>query len=368
MDGARYLHSSRQYILYGRSIAMMNVLLVVVVILLLVTLTLLLRGDRRFSPLEYFARGKEVGFTISESRAILNMSRLAGVPDPTSSLWSIRELDSCIKAFGKKYRVEGKERDRETLRFMEKLYDFRKRLEFEQPKYLAGITSSRLIRANQRVRILVAGIGVYSSTVIDCNDRYIVVSYPVGGRIPAGFQWRGSRVSVYFWRQEDAGYVFDTYVLEDMRIRDIPVLQLGHSESLMRTQKRKSLRVRSRMPAYLYLLKRLEGAYEKPERVPGLKCVVQDLSEDGVSVLIGGRAKVGLLVKAQFYIGDDQIVVSGTVRGAEYDATKNQSLLHVEAVVPSPRMRNMILSHVYNVGPGDTGRPAPELDGSAFSV
>ncbi|PKL07320.1 MAG: hypothetical protein CVV51_14585 [Spirochaetae bacterium HGW-Spirochaetae-7] len=347
---------------------MVNVLLVVVVILLLVTLTLLLRGERRFSPLEYFARGKEVGFNLSESRAILTMSRLAGVPDPTAALWSIRELDASIKAFSKKFRAEGKERDRATLGFMEKLYEFRKRLEFEQPKYRSGIASSRFIRANQRIRVLVEGVGVYSSTVIDSNERYLVVSYPVGGRIPAGFQWKGSRVSVYFWRQEDAGYVFDTYVLEDLRIRDIPVLQLGHSESLMRTQKRKSLRVRSRMPAYLYLLKRLEGAYEKPERVPGLKCVVQDVSEDGTSILIGGKAKVGLLVKAQFFIGDDQIVVSGTVRGAEYDAGKNQSLLHVEIMLPSPRMRNMIRSHVYNVGPGDMARPEPELDGRPFSV
>ncbi|MBU0926415.1 MAG: PilZ domain-containing protein [Spirochaetes bacterium] len=347
---------------------MVTLLLVVVVVLLLVTLTLLLRGERRFSPLEYFARGKEVGFTLSEAKAILDMARIAGVPDPTSALWSIRELDACIKAFGKKFRAEGKERDRSTLRFMEKVYEFRKRLEFEQPKYKAGITSSRYIRANQRIRILVEGIGVYSSTVIDSNERYLVVSYPVGARIPANFQWKGSRISVYFWRQEDAGYVFDTYVLEDLRIRDIPVLQLGHSESLLRTQKRKSLRVRSRMPAYLYLLKRLEGAYEKPERVPGLKCVVQDVSEDGVSVLIGGKAKVGLLVKAQFYIGDDQIVVSGTVKGTEYDAEKNQSLLHVEAMLPSPRMRNMIRSHVYNVGAGDKEVLSTELDGRPFSV
>ncbi|MBN2875393.1 MAG: PilZ domain-containing protein [Spirochaetales bacterium] len=347
---------------------MVIVLLVVVVILLLVTLTLLLRGDRRFSPLEYYARGKEVGFSVSEARAILNICRLTGMSDPTAALWSIRELDSCIRAFGKKFRAEGRERDRATLQFMEKLYEFRKKLEFEQPKYRAGITSSRYIRANQRIRILVEGIGIYSSTVIDSNERYLVVSYPVGGKIPAGFQWKGTRISVYFWRQDDAGYVFDTYVLEDLRIRDIPVLQLGHSESLLRTQKRKSLRVRSRMPAYLYLLKRLEGAYEKPERVPGLKCVVQDLSEDGVSVLIGGRAKVGLLVKAQFYVGDDQLVISGTVRATEYDAEKSQSLLHVEAVLPSPRMRNMIRAHVYNVGPGDSARPAAELDEQAFSV
>ncbi len=350
---------------------MVNLLLIVVVLLLLVTVTLLLRGDKRFSPLEYYARGKEVGFSFTEATQIRDMARLAGVRDPTSALWSIRELDICIKAFGRKFKNEGRDRDRAVLALMEKLYAFRKKLEFEQPKYRAGITSSRFIRSNQRIRILVDSVGIYSSTVIDSNERYLVVSYPVGAKIPQGFQWRGARISVYFWRQEDAGYVFDTYVLEDLRIRDIPVLQLGHSESLLRTQKRKSLRVRSKVPSYLYLLKRLEGAYEKPERVPGLKCVVQDLSEDGFSVLIGGKAKVGLLVKVQFYIDDDLIVVSGTVKAAEYDVEKKQALLHVEAVVPSPRMRNIILAHVYNVGPGTSegsGNPPAELDGSPIVV
>ncbi len=345
---------------------LVNLLLIIVIILLFITLTMLLRGNRRFSLLEFYARGKELGFNLKESRAIMDMSKITGIQDPTAPFWSIRELDMLIKAFDKRFRQEGKDRDRESIQFMEKIYEFRKKLEFSQNKYKAGIASSRFIRSNQRLRILVQGVGVYSSTVIDSNERYLVVSYPVGARVPVGFQWKGSRISVYFWRQEDAAYVFDTYVLEDLRIRDIPVLQLGHSEALLRTQKRKSLRIRSRMPAYMYLLNRLEGAYEKPERVPGLKCIIQDLSEDGVSVLIGGKSKPGLMVKVQFYLDDDQLVMSGTVKGNEYDVEKNQSLLHIEAVKPSPRMRNLIRSHVYNTS--SSAKKTAELDGKAFSV
>lgn len=346
---------------------MLTILLVVVIILLLVSLTMLMRGDRRFSPLEYYARGRELGFSLGEAKLIKDTAILAKLGDPTAVFWSIRELDACIRAFTRRFKAEGKERERGTIKFMEKLYEFRKKLEFDQPKYHLGIRSSRAVRSNQRIRILVQGLGVYNSTVIDSNDRYLVVSYPVGGKVPPGFQWKGIRVSVYFWRQEDAGYVFDSYVLEDLRIRNIPVLQIGHSESLLRTQKRKSLRLRSRVPAFLYLLKRLEGAYEKPERVPGMKCVLQDLSEDGVAVLIGGKARIGLLVKTQFFFGDDQVVMSGTVRSLEYNVEKNQSVLHVEAVPPSPRMRNLIRAQVYNVHPGPVDDVLPELDGRAFS-
>ena len=218
-----------------------------------------------------------------------------------------------------------------------------------------GLASSRSIVQGQRLRILVPGLGVYGSTVIDSNDRYLVISYPAGGRVPAGFKWRGTRVSVYFWRQDDAGYVFDTYVLEDLRIRDIPVLQLGHSNSLLRTQKRKSVRARAKIGAYLYVLKRLEGAYEKPERVPGLKCVVHDLSEDGLAVLIGGKARGGMQVKVQFVAAEAHIVMSGTVRSADFNMTTNQSLLHIEAASPSARMRNLIRAHVYSIGPSGDG-------------
>lgn len=346
---------------------MLVVLLIVVILLLLASATLMMRGGNRFSPLEFYARGKELGFSFSEAKLIKDTAVLAKIPDPTAVLWSIRELDLCIKAFTRRFKAEGKERDRAAIRFMEKLYDFRRRLEFDQPKYHVGIRSSRAVRANQKIRILVDGLGVFNSVVIDPNERYLVVSYPTGGRLPPGFQWKGLRVSVYFWRNEDAGYVFDSYVLDDLRIRNIPVLQIGHSEALLRTQKRKSLRMRSRVPAFMYLLRRLEGAYEKPERVPGMKCVLQDLSEDGAAVLIGGKAKVGLMVKLQFYFGDDQVVMSGTVKSAEYDVEKNRSVLHVEAVPPSPRMRNLIRAQVYNVRPDAADDEPPQLDGRAFS-
>jgi hypothetical protein len=77
--------------------------------------------------------------------------------------------------------------------------------------------------------------------------------------------------------------------------------------------------------------------------------MVQDLSEDGAAVAIGGKAKPGLQVKLQFGLEDRSIVMSGTVRNVDYDAEANRSVLHVEAITPSPRMRNAIRSFVYNI-------------------
>jgi c-di-GMP-binding flagellar brake protein YcgR len=225
----------------------------------------------------------------------------------------------------------------------------RKGLEFEQPRFKYGIRSSRQMSSSQRLRVLVHGLGVFASTVIDSHARFIVISYPVGNRLPKDWVWKGKKVSIYFWRRDDAGYVFDSYVIDDLHIRNVPVLQVSHSEALLRTQKRKSVRVQAKIPAYLYLLKRIEGAYEKTEGTPGLRALVQDLSEDGAAVAIGGKAVPGLQVKLQFGLDERSVVMSGTVRSVDFDTEANRSVLHVEAVKPSPRMRNAIRSFVYNI-------------------
>ncbi|MBU0955201.1 MAG: PilZ domain-containing protein [Spirochaetes bacterium] len=346
---------------------MLILFLIALLILFLASMTLFIRGTNRYSPIEFYSRAKEVGFGFSEANLIKKTAALANCEDPTNVFWSIHDLDAVIKYLSASQRREGTEKKRENVQFMEKIFEFRKKLEFDQPKYHIGIKSSRMIRLNQRLKVLLPGMGVFNATIIENNERCLSITLPVGGKVPAGFSWKGAKISVYFWRQDDAGYVFDTYVLEEVRVRNIPVLQLGHSDALFRTQKRKSLRIRSQLPSYLYLLKHLHGAYEKPERVPGMKCILQDISEDGASILIGGKAKPGMLVKIQTWLNEDQIVISGTVRSADFDAAKNQSQLHIEAIQPSPRMRNLIRSHVYNTRE-QAGNDDSVFDENVFST
>jgi c-di-GMP-binding flagellar brake protein YcgR len=324
-------------------------LAVLVLILLFAVLTGALRGAKRYSWAEFYFKVKEAGMSLPDARELRGAAVLAGLADPTNILWSPRDMDKAIAVLSSSLKRDGRDRTREGVLLMDRVYSLRKGLEFEQPRFKYGIRSSRQIGSGQRLRVLVHGMGVFAATVIDNNSRYLVMSYPFGGRLPKDWVWKGKKVSIYFWRREDAGYVFDSYVIDDLRIRSVPVLQVSHSEALLRTQKRKSVRARSKIPAYLYLLKRIEGAYEKPEHVPGLRAMVQDLSEDGAAVAIGGKAKPGLQVKLQFGLDDKSVVMSGTVRNIDYDAEANRSVLHVEAVTPSPRMRNAIRSFVYNI-------------------
>jgi c-di-GMP-binding flagellar brake protein YcgR len=322
-------------------------LVVLVLILGLVALLLSLRGTKRYSWLEYYMKAREAGLSLKDARALKDAGALAKLRDPTNVLGSTGDLDKAMAVLASRQKAEGKDRTKEGTAFMERVYAFRKALEFQQPRYKLGIESSKMISQGQRVRVLVPGAGVFGSTVVDNHQRYLVLSYPAGGALPPKWVWQGKKVSLYFWRRDDAGYVFDSYVLDDLRIRNVPVLHIAHSEALLRTQKRKSVRARSRIPAYLYLLKRIEGAFEKAETKAGLRSLIQDISEDGVAVAIGGRARPGLSVKVQFALGDRGIVMSGKVKSVDYDAVKNRSVLHVEAIRPSPRTREAIRAFVY---------------------
>jgi c-di-GMP-binding flagellar brake protein YcgR len=335
----------------GRLTPMLYIALLVSVVLalLLITLLIAMRGSKRYSWIEFYLKTKDAGLSYSEARKLKEAAASAGLVDPTNILWSPRDLDRAIAVLITRLKEEGSDQSRESILLMDHVYALRKKTEFEQPRFKYGIRSSRHIAQGQHLRVLVHGIGVFGSSVIDNQSRYLVISYPTGARVPKNWIWKGKKVSIYFWRKEDAGYVFDSYVIDEMRIRNVPVLQISHSEALLRTQKRKSVRARSRLPAYLYLLKRIEGAYEKPERVPGLRALVQDLSEDGAAVAIGGKAVPGLLVKLQFGLDEASIVMSGTVRSVDYDSAANRSVIHIEAVTPSPRMRNAIRSYVYNI-------------------
>lgn len=322
---------------------MVYVLGALVGILAIVTIVLALQGKGRYSWVQFYARGKDAGFTMSEIGFLKRVAQDAGLEEPAALFWSVRQLDDCIKRVS---QAAGPRPTEEQHGFLSRLYDYRKKIELDQPRYKNGIKSSRFIAEGQRMKVLAHGRGVFAAQVVENGPKHITVTYPAAVR-QGSFQ--NMKVSAYFWRSEDAGYVFDTYVLEEMSSHGVPVLRLAHSDSLYRAQKRRSVRSKSRLPAYLYLLKRVEGAYEKPEKVPGLRCIVQDVSEDGAAVLIGGKARPGLKVKVQFFLGDNQIVMSGEVKGVEFSGDRKQSLMHVQAMPPSPRMRNLLLAYVFNL-------------------
>lgn len=326
-------------------------ILIGIIFLSLVVAVSVLRklGGGQFPWFHFYTKGREAGFAMNEVNLLRKVAVENRLENPTSLFWSIKQLDRSIKGTIQKFRGEGTLEQEDSARFLSKLFDFRRRVELNLPKYKLGLKSSRKIVNHQRIKINLEGVGSYSSSIVENLRRYMAVSYPEGPVLPPGFDWKGQKVQIYFWRADDAGYVFDAKILEDFSGQEYPLLHVSQSDNLVRSQKRQSVRVDTNRPASLFPLKSLAVANENEESTRGLKCRLVDLSSDGAAVLIGGRAKVNLVVKLQFHIEGAPIRMCGTVRGVSFNQKKNQSTLHIQAIPLSFRQRNVVLSFVYNL-------------------
>ena len=335
------------------------------------------------SWLQFYAKGKDAGFSFKEIELLRRLAVKSSLEDPSSLFWSQNQLDLCIRSMVRNMHLGG-ENVQESQDFLSKLYDFRKKIEMEKPRIKNGISNSRQINDGQDLRVLVAGSGVFKSQVVKNTNQYITVSRPVAARQPGTFSWTGQKISVYFWREEDAGYVFDSSVLDEVFSKGIASLKISHSDSLFRTQKRKSIRVKIHKAAFLYLLNN-EDDLNRIEVNPGLKCFLEDISDTGCALTIGGKAASGLRVKIQFALNNNPIVMTGTVRSVDFNEELNRSLLHIEADPLPIEIRNQILGEVFGMlpeeeedlpfrldseteGMGDAGENPPEPENNEEEI
>ena len=240
----------------------------VFVVLLVLFLILRKLGGGKFPWLKFYVKGRESGFAFKEINILRKVAVENQLKNPLSLFWSIKQLDRSIRGVIIKWRSRKTEHDPSNEAFLSKLYKFRKTVEFNLPKYKLGIKTTRKMSPHQKIKISLDTGNTFHSTVVENLRKYLAVSYPRGGKIPPGFSWRAQKVTVYFWRPDDAGYMFQSKVLDDFFDRKYPIIHLAHSDNLTRSQRRGSVRVDTNHSARLFPLKTIENAneiIEKPE-------------------------------------------------------------------------------------------------------
>lgn len=303
--------------------------------------------------IKFFSTGLDSGFKLTEIFLLWKLAKIADLEDPLTLYWSLPALEKGIAATISNAKNNGLEHSKKTQDFLAKLYAYRTKLELN-PKNKKGLTSTKFIDVGQKIRVILKGRGVFSAEVLN-NSKDLIISLPLQNNqiTIAGVDWVGMMMSVYLWRKDDAAYVFDTYVRENSMFNGKSVLCLSHTDNLLRTQKRRSVRCECHIYAQMYIIKSETADLKSMETQPGLKCLLEDISEDGALIRIGGKGVSNLHIKLQFTIGESFIVMSGFVRGVEYDEEKNQSKLHFECTYIDTPMKNAILSYVYNVIPDE---------------
>lgn len=329
-------------------------MIVYIVIFLIVCLTiyLLVKFDQKHQKkIKFFVTGVEEKFSISEILLLWKVAKICHLEEPLSLYWSIPSLSRCISEIKSNAERNSVGSSEETQKMLSKLYSYRTKIENESDKK-KGLESTHYLDNKLRLRVLLPGKGIFSSNIIN-NARELTISIPQqnGQVIVEPKDWSGKQVSVYVWRTGDARYVFDTVVLNDGIFLGKPVLYLKHTDKLLRTQKRQSIRAKCNIYANLFIIKEQVIDYNAVETRSGYRCLIEDISESGAMVRIGGQGAQNIQLKLQFNLNNKLIIMFGIVRQVEYNKVINQSRLHIEALHIDEHMKNEILSFVYNILP-----------------
>lgn len=299
--------------------------------------------------MKFNVKGKELGFKLGELQLLFRTAQRMGMDDPQTLLWSNKALDRCLQAIFWQNLKQGSLNRKEVEDFLFRLMQYRQGLEMGRPRYRNGLMSTRSLAPGQALKLMVPHVGMYTTRIVLQNRNYLEIELPKGRQSPSGFTWKNSQVDVYFWRKDDAGYYFDSKILNSPDRTAAPHLFMNHSESLIRTQKRASVRIKLMQDAWLSPLRSPDDANEKFENQGGYLVRLLDISDSGAAVLVRGILEAGFLVRLRTVLGDLPIVLCGEIKAVNVNKEKHYSVLHIEAIPPSRAMRIRILAYVLGV-------------------
>ena len=298
--------------------------------------------------INFFITGLDSGFSISEISLLWQAAELCSLEQPTSLYYSLPSLTKCMTQIS---NMTNNDNSQKSQLIMTKLFDYRTKIQNEADDK-KGMTTTHSLEKGQTLRIILPGKGVFTSEIVG-NGNFLVINVPrQKNLIPfPGEEWVGRVISVYLWRKGDARYVFDTTVTQNGLFLGKSSLFLKHSSNLVRTQKRKAVRVKCQIYGMLYIIKKDKVDVTAIETQNGFRCLIEDISEAGALIRIGGKGVQNVKIKLQFNIQNKLILMVGVVRTVEYNEAENQSLLHFECTHIDTTMKNEILKFVYNMLP-----------------
>lgn len=328
---------------------MLTGLIITALVVLLLIRMITLFSDR----IEFFTTGNDNGFTFSEIILLWKLAKLVSLEEPQALFISVPTLNLAISNLITDARRKGIENSERIQSFLTKLYKFRTKINLEHENK-KGLDSTKYLDKGQRLRIIFPGKGVFTSEILN-NGYEIIIRLPLQNNTVkvVSDQWINHDISVYLWRKGDASYVFDTRVTNAGVFNGQTVLYLAQTKDLLRAQKRRSVRCECNLNAAMYFIHKEIVDFNMIETDPGYKVVLEDISEDGAMIRVGGQGIVNAQIKLQFKINDSIILMYGIVRAVEYNKEINQSRLHFECLHLDEEMKNTILSFVYNVLPQD---------------
>lgn len=262
----------------------------------------------RISSGVFRREAKRVGLTGPASDVLENLVRMCKVKQPLLVFSSASLLDDTLKKglYSLDNSRDLTEEQRENRRAT--IFDIKQTIERNAQKG-AVLRSTSNLRPGQLLTITPEGAAAYSSKVISNMKDFVTVSTPAQ---PAGTEtrWmRGTKLSVYMWRDNDAGYSFISKVLGYDTVKGVPSVLIQHSRTLRREQRRRNRRREIMRQCFYYPIRIVEtGQGRKMERKASVEQnmrtlgIVVDLSAGGCAIQAMNPFDRGKLTMVEFDI------------------------------------------------------------------
>jgi len=271
-----------------------------------------------------------------------------GLTKPALIFTSTNILDTCIQRAIR--RISMQEIKGESKDDIINMY-YRLRNKIVQNRGLKSISTTRDIQLGTKLRVQVQNYGNFMTSVNRNEPDYLGISIPVmapGKVVP----WNRKKVKCSFWKENDAGYVFETRVSDVLINDETQSICLKHTDRIKRVQKRQYPRKNIRLPVLFSRLRVMEEGGKKKavvERKDSHWGTIVDISVGGVSVETVVPYDKDNYLRMEFEIREDyKVVAIGKVRRIERNPIRKNWIMHIQFTKIDKKHRNEIFAILYN--------------------
>jgi c-di-GMP-binding flagellar brake protein YcgR len=236
-------------------------------------------------------------------------------------------------------------------------------------KKAGTLSSTQLLKPGQPLTVTPETGGHFPSRVVSNMKDFLTVASPVGGGKGPERWARGTKLSVYLWRENDAGYSFPSKVLGYDTVKGVPCVLIQHGKALRREQRRRNRRKPIMRACFFYPIKIVEsGQGRKSEKKAVIENhlralgTVVDLSAGGCAIQAMSPFEPGVLIMIEFDIDKKAAIRAfGKVQRARRLMGRG-GIMHVMFTRVTRQYLNRIRAFVYDfsrLAPGAAAVEAP---------
>jgi c-di-GMP-binding flagellar brake protein YcgR len=250
--------------------------------------------------------------------------------------------------------------DEEKERRKSILFEIKQILEMNVRKG-GSLKSTHFLALGQALTLTPETGGHFPSKIVANGMDFLTVAAPQPGAKGGDRMMRGTRLSVYFWRENDAGYSFGSKVLGYDTVKGIASVLIQHGKALRREQRRRGSRKQIMRACFYYPIKVIEtGEGRRTEKKASVESqlralgTVVDLSAGGCAIQSMNPFEPGNLVMIEFDI-DKKAPIRAFGKVKRVRRLKGRGgVMHVMFTRVTRQYLNRIRGFVY-----DFSRPLP---------